>query len=206
MKGFVMKSGRRLWMFLVSLIVLVGISACGGGGGDTTPPSSTPSVKYSFWKGDIENYYSILDMNDQPLHRVVGKPYMVYQYDPLNGDILSVEFGLSEARNEYLPGVEAPIPEPFLGTDGLLYAERLGLKGPIDLLSIWKKVDDSSTEWIFSIDKGEDMWGHEILHFTRDNVSMWGEIINETAVWGGRVSDPNAFSLLHKFDSTTIDN
>ncbi|MBN2464153.1 hypothetical protein JXD38_00820 [candidate division WOR-3 bacterium] len=46
--------------------------------------------RYSFWKGTIENYYYILDMNDQRLHKVAGKPYMVMEYDPLNGYPLRV--------------------------------------------------------------------------------------------------------------------
>ena len=80
--------------------------------------------RYSFWKGDIENYYYILDMNDQKLHMVTGKPFMILEYDPINGTPIRCEFGLSEAKNEYLEGVEGAIPEPFLSASNLEYAEN----------------------------------------------------------------------------------
>jgi hypothetical protein len=35
---------------------------------------------------------------------------------------------------------------------------------------------------------------------------MDGEIINQEATWGGRVSDVKAFKLLRKFNSNTVSN
>lgn len=164
--------------------------------------------RYSFWKGDIENYYYILDMNDQKLHLVKGKPFMILEYDPINGVPLRCDFGLSEAKNEYLNGVEGAIPEPFLSASTLEYAERLNLSGSVSLLCNWTTVTTheelSAGGFEFSIDKGADMWGHEILHFTFTFDDMTGEINNEEVTWGGRVSDAKAFKLIRKFNSNTI--
>ncbi|HOK51969.1 MAG TPA: hypothetical protein PLD12_02020 [Bacteroidales bacterium] len=165
--------------------------------------------RYSFWKGDIENYYYILDMNNQPLQKVVGKPYMIMEYNPINGYPISVEFGLYDARNEYLEGVEGAIPEPFLSAGNFGYSSRLGLYGSVDLLCNWENVTSVSKlpsgDFEFYIDKGEDFSGHEIFHFTYTPDGMEGEIINSSAVWGGRVSDTKAFKLLRKFNSSTIE-
>lgn len=164
--------------------------------------------RYSFWKGDIENYYYIMDMNDQKLHIVKGKPFMVLEYEPVSGVPLRCEFGLSEARNEYLKGVAGAIPEPFLSAGTLEYAEKLNLNGSVSLLCDSKVNTNkalSSGGFEFSIDKGADMWGHEILHFTFGiDGNMAGEIINNEVSWGGRVSDVKAFKLLRKLNSNSI--
>ena len=164
--------------------------------------------RYSFWKGDIENYYYILDMNNQPLQKVVGKPYMIMEYDPTNGYPIRIEFGLYDARNEYLPGVEGAIPEPFLSASSFTYSDRLGLYGSVDLLCNWEEVSSKtklpSGDFEFTIDKGTNYFGHEIYHFTFTPDGMEGEILNSTATWGGRISDTKAFKLLRKFNSSTI--
>ncbi len=164
--------------------------------------------RYSFWKGDIENYYYILDMNDQPLQLVKGKPFMVLEYDPVSGVPVKCEFGLYEARNEYLQGAEGAIPEPFLSAGTLQYAKKLGLTGSVDLLCNWSTVSSheelSAGGFEFNIDKGANFWGHEIYHFTFTFDDMAGEIINEEVTWGGRVSDVKAFKLLRKFNSSTL--
>jgi hypothetical protein len=164
--------------------------------------------RYSFWKGEIENYYYKLDENDQRLQKVIGKPYMVMEYDPLNGYPLSVEFGLYDARTEYLPGCEGGIPEPFLAASGFRYADRLGITGSVSLRSNWMEVTSSSKlpsgDFEFEIDKGSNPFGHEVLHFTYiPDAMMDGEIINEDAIWGGRISDLKAFKLYHKFNRST---
>lgn len=163
--------------------------------------------RYSLWRGDIENWYYILDMNEQRLQKVVGKPYMIFEYDPLTGYPLQVEFGLYEARNEYLPGCEGGIPEPTLSADQLRYSRRLGITGSVVLLLNWAEVTSScklpSGDFEFFIDKGPDFFGHETLHFTYTPSAMDGEIRNGTATWGGRVSEPKAFKLLHLFNSNT---
>jgi hypothetical protein len=168
----------------------------------------TQTDRYSFWKGDIENYYYILDMNNQKFHLVKGKPFMILEYDPITGVPLRCEFGLSEARNEYLTGVEGAIPEPFLSASTLEYANKLSLSGSVVLLSNWYSVTTneelSAGGFEFSIDKGSDMWGHEILHFTFTFDDMAGEIINDEVTWGGRVSDIKAFKLIRKFNSSSV--
>jgi len=164
--------------------------------------------KYSFWKGDVDNFYYMLDMNDLPKQKVIGKPFMVIEYDPVSGIPLSCEFGLSEARNEYLPGAEGAIPEPFLSASTLTYANRLGLTGSVDLLLNWKEITTDSSlpdgGHSFDIDMGSDMYGHEIYHFTFGFDQMSGYIQNDDVSWGGRVSDTEAFKLARKFNSNTI--
>lgn len=49
------------------------------------------------------------------------------EYDPVSGVPLHCEFGLSDAKNEYLNGAEGAIPEPFLSAGTLEYAEKLNL-------------------------------------------------------------------------------
>lgn len=164
--------------------------------------------RYSFWKGDIDNYYYLLDMNNERLQLVKGKPFMVLEYDPVTNVPLRCDFGLSEARNEYLPGAEGAIPEPFLSASTLEYADRLDLTGSVSLLCNWENVTSnealSAGGFEFYIDKGSDMWGHEILHFSFTFDDMTGEIINEEVSWGGRVSDTAAFMLSRRFNSSTI--
>jgi hypothetical protein len=171
-------------------------------------PCCKKTDRYSFWKGSIENYYYRLDANDQPLQKVVGKPYMVFEYDPLNGYPISVEFGLYDARNEYLPGVELPSPEPFLAASTFRYANRLGITGSVDLLLNWRDVTSSSKlpsgDFEFTVDKGRNPFGHEVLHFTYiQDAMMDGEITNDEVTWGGRISDLKAFKLLHQFNRGT---
>lgn len=166
--------------------------------------------RYSFWKGDIENYYYILDINKQKLHLVKGKPFMIFEYDPISGVPIRCEFGLSEATNEYLDGVEGAIPEPFLYASSLEYAEKLNLSGSVSLLLGWATVTTnealSGGGLKFSVDKGANMWGHEILHFIyTPSGEMSGEINNDEVTWGGRVSDVKAFKLIRKFNSSTIE-
>mgnify|MGYP006958004759 CR=1 FL=1 len=184
----------------IIMMVMVSFSSC--------EKDEEQNDRYSFWKGDIENSYYILDMNDQKLHLVKGKPFLILEYDPITGVPFRCEFGLSEAKNEYLNGVEGAIPEPFLDASAFEYAKKLNLSGSVSLLSNWTMVTTheelSAGGFEFSIDKGADMWGHEILHFSFTFDDMTGEINNEEVTWGGRVSDLSAFKLIRKFNSNTI--
>ncbi len=185
----------------VVLLILVPFTSCEKG-------KNNPE-RYSFWKGDIVNYYYILDMNEKKLHLVKGKPFMVMEYDPLSGAPIRCEFGLSEAKNEYLPGVQGAIPEPFLYASDLEYAKKLNLTGSAALLIGWGDgvtVNEQLTAggYRFSVDKGSDLWGHEILKFTFTNEGMEGEINNATVGWGGRISDGRAFMMLRKFNSNSL--
>ncbi|MGC8823038.1 MAG: hypothetical protein ACP5PZ_00370 [Bacteroidales bacterium] len=190
----------RLAKWLFALLFLFTLSYCASDHKETD--------RYSFWKGDIENYYYILDMNNQPLQKVVGKPYMIMEYNPVNGYPIKIEFGLYDARNEYLNGVEGAIPEPFLSAGNLEYAGKLGIYGSVDLLCNWEGVTSSSKlpsgDFEFTIDKGENYFGHEIFHFTYTPDGMEGEIINSTAICCGRVSNIKAFKLLRKFNSSSV--
>jgi hypothetical protein len=133
---------------------------------------------------------------------------MILEYDPVSGVPLKCEFGLSEARNEYLPGADGAIPEPFLSASTLSYADRLELTGSVDLLLNWKKVTTDSQlpdgGHFFEIDKAADMYGQEIYHFSFGFDQMSGYIQNDNVTWGGRVSDTGSFKLVRKFNSSTI--
>ena len=195
---------QLLFSIMALMALMVSLSSC-----TTDESDEAQTDRYSFWKGEIANTYYLLDMNDQKLHMVQGKPYMVLEYDPINGTPLRCEFGLSEAKNVYLPGAEGAIPEPFLSASTFAYASKLNLTGSVSLLSNWSKVDThkalSAGGFEFFIDKGSDMWGHEIHHFTFTFDDMAGEIINNEVTWGGRVSDVKAFKLLRKFNDNKID-
>lgn len=160
--------------------------------------------RYSFWKGDISNFYYLLDFNDAKTHKVTGKPYIILEYDPVTNVPLKCEFGLSEAKNEISPDADMAIPEPFLSASTFGYAERLGLKGSVSLLCNWSVVT-SHKELSAG---GFEFWvrnsGGEEVHFTFTFDSMEGEINNPNASWSDRVSDPKAFKLLRKFNSNTI--
>lgn len=189
-----------LFLFLVLAGLLVYFSGC------TEKEEDVDPDRYSFWQGDIPNYYFCLDMNDNPLHKVNGRPYMILEYDPLTGVPLKCEFGLSDAVNEYLDGVEFPIPEPFMSSGSFLYAERLNLEGPVSLLSNWDEVSShkalSAGGFEFWINKSNG----ETLHFIFTFDGMEGEILNPDAEWAERVSDIKAFKLLRKFNSNTVAN
>ncbi|MEX1002238.1 MAG: hypothetical protein WDZ35_09010 [Crocinitomicaceae bacterium] len=194
---------RANFLFSIGIVIMmiVSLTSCKKDGEQTD--------KYSFWKGDIENHYYILDMNNQKYHLVKGKPFMVLEYDPVSNVPIRCEFGLSEAKNEYLSGAEGAIPEPFMYASDLEYAKKLELSGSVSLLCSWgteitshEELSDGGSE--FFVDKGSDMWGHEILHFNYTINGMEGEINNEEATWGGRVSDPKAFKLVKKFSSNKL--
>jgi hypothetical protein len=196
---------------LSCVFLTIFLAGCGGGGGvGGNASNQSGGRRYAFLKGDIDNFYYILDMNDKPLQKVVGKPFMVVEYDPVTGAPIRCEFGLDEARNVYLPGCEGAIPEPFMSASNLPYANRLGLKGPVDLLLNWATVTThaelSGGGYEFKVVMPENSFGQETYHFvyTFNFDGMEGEIINPTATWGGRVSDLKAFKLLKKFDSNTI--
>lgn len=159
--------------------------------------------RYSFWKGDIENYYYLLDMNDQPLHLVKGKPYMILEYDPVSGVPIKCEFGLSEAHNVYMPGAEGAIPQPFISASSFDYATRLNLLGSVDLLINWENVSSyeelSGGGYHFWINKGNTRF-----NFVMTFDAMEGEMINNQPSWGDAYSDIKAFKLLRKFNSNTI--
>lgn len=168
--------------------------------------------RYSFWRGDLDNYYYILDANDKPLHKVVGKPFMVMEYDPMTGYPIRLEFGLYQARNEYLDGAEGIIPEPFMSASALNYSKKLGITGSVSILCNWCQVTSTNKlpggDFEFWIDKGKNFFGHEVLYFTYTSPTglMDGEIRNsEDATWGARVSEQKAFKLQWRFNSSSLD-
>ncbi|MBN2464152.1 hypothetical protein JXD38_00815 [candidate division WOR-3 bacterium] len=61
-----------------------------------------------------------------------------------------------------------------------------------------------SGDFEFEIDKGSNPFGHEVMHFTFiQGAMMDGEIVNDDAIWGGRVSELKAFKLYHQFNRGT---
>lgn len=167
--------------------------------------------RYAFWQGAITNYYYTLDICGDPTGEISGKPYMVIEYDPLTGEPLSCEFGLSSAVYTGLPRPNPTIcigspPRPTLSASGLPYAERLGLTGSVDLVANWRPVTILSTlsggGYDFNVTTSIGT-----LHFEHTNGVMTGEIVDEgQAGWGDAVSQPNAFNMLHRFNSNTISN
>ncbi len=162
--------------------------------------------RYSFWKGDITNFYYTLDINDARTHKVTGKPYMILEYDPVNNQPLKCEFGLSEAKNEYLPGAEMPIPEPFLSANGFDYADRLNLTGSVSLLCSWATIDKKASLPSGDIQFEVSLSNGETYHFVYTPNMMEGEIRNPNASWSDRVSDAKAFKLTRRFNSNTVDD
>ena len=193
---------NRLISYLFAFFILAGLlvflSSC------SKDEEQATADRYAFWQGDIPNYYYCLDMNDSPMHKVKGKPFMIVEYDPETGVPIKCEFGLSEAVNEYLDGAEWPIPEPFLSSNTFQYADRLNLQGSVALLSNWEFVS-SHTELSSG---GYEFWlehnNGETLYFTFTFDGMEGEIRNPEAEWGERISDAKAFRLLRKFNSNTL--
>ena len=170
---------------------------------------SEGAQKYSFWQGAIVNKYYMLDLCGGQTGEVSGKPYMILEYDPVTGKPISCEFGLSEAVNKSLPRenfcLGAP-PQPTLSASTFAYADRLSLKGSLDLLANWYKVttysDLSGGGFEFTVQTVNGT-----LHFEKTNEGMTGEIVDEgQSGWGDAVSKSNAFNLLHKFNSNTIGN
>jgi len=162
--------------------------------------------RYSFWKGDITNFYHCLDMNGNLTHKVTGKPFMVLEYDPVTGVPLKCEFGLCEAKNEYLPGAEGAIPIPFMTAASIEYADRLNLTGSIDLLSNWATVSTHEALAAGGFEFYITQPYGATLHFSFTFNGMDGEIINPDPQWGDRVSEVKAFKMLRKFNSNTVTN
>lgn len=173
--------------------------------------SESGAQKYSFWQGAITNYYYYLDLCGGQTGQVSGKPYMILEYDPVTGKPIKCEFGLSEAVYTSLPREDpniclGAVPEPLLSASNFTYASRLSLSGSVDLLTNWASVatysDLSGGGFDFTVS-----FGSGTLHFEKTNEGMTGEVVDEgQSDWDDAVSAPNAFNLLHKFNSNTIGN
>lgn len=167
--------------------------------------------KYAFWQGAITNTYYTLDLCGGQTGEVSGKPYMILEYDPITGVPSRCEFGLSSAVYTALPRENPQIclgspPKPTLLASNFGYANRLGLTGSVDLISNWGTVTVNSTlpggGYDFTISTGNGTF-----HFEHTNGVMTGEIVDEgQSGWGDAVSALNAFNMLHKFNSNTIDD
>lgn len=196
-----MRNLNKLKIFLIMIVLFV--SGCSL----NITQEVSDKERYSFFQGDNESKYYLLDMNDQKLLVVKGRPFMVLEYDS-SGIPIRCEFGLSYAENIYLKGASGAFPEPFMSSEILRYAKKLDLKDPIDILcnfcsiTSYAIIDNYSYE--FWIDKGENSFGHEILHFIVNSTQIQGEIINEEVTWGGRVSDEMAFKLVKKFEDNNL--
>ncbi len=190
-------------LLLTYLFSLVLLSSCND--------SETGAQKYSFWQGAIENKYYFLDLCGGQTGQVTGKPYMILEYDPVSGEPIKCEFGLSEAVYTSLPRENPTIclgapPEPTLSASNFTYASRLNLSGSVDLITNWASVttysDLSGGGFDFTVSFGDGT-----LHFEKTNEGMTGEVIDAgQSDWGDAVSASNAFNMLHKFNSNTIGN
>ena len=188
-----------LFMFL---FILMDLTSC-------KKEESGGAQKYSFWQGAIANKYYLLDLCGGQTGVVTGKPYMILEYDPVTGKPIKCEFGLSEAVNTSLPRLSiclGALPEPTLSSGTFAYANRLSLKGTLDLLANWNTIttysDLSGGGFMFTVHTANGT-----LRFSKTNEGMTGEIVNEgQSDWGDAVSATNAFNLLHKFNSNTIGN
>lgn len=195
---------NRFHTLLLAFAVSMGLASCNKD--DTEAPN-----KYAFWQGAITNYYYTLDICGDPTGEISGKPYMVIEYDPVSGTPLFCEFGLSSAEYNGLPRPNPTIcigspPRPMMLASNLPYADRLSLTGSVDLVANWSDVtilsDLSGGGYDFNVATSIGAF-----HFEYNNVSMTGEIVDEgQSGWGDAVSQPNAFNMLHKFDSNTISN
>lgn len=190
---------QHLFLLLPTLLLSAFITSC--------KDNESGAQKYSFWQGAIANKYYFLDLCGGQTGQVSGKPYMILEYDPATGKPIRCEFGLSEATYTALARENPTIclaspPEPMLAASSFTYAKRLSLSGSVDLLSNWGTVtlysDLSGGGFEFTVGN---------LHFEKTNEGMTGEIIDSGQTgWGDAVSAANAFNMLHKFNSTTIDN
>lgn len=191
-------------LFFMFLFILINLTSC-------EKDESEGAQKYSFWQGAIANKYYFLDLCGGQTGEVSGKPYMILEYDPVTGKPNRCEFGLSEAVNKSLPREDptyclGAMPEPTLSASTFDYADRLSLKGSVDLIANWKTVTTyselSGGGFEFTVSTG-----HGTLHFEKTNEGMTGEIVDEgQSDWDDAVSASNAFNLLHKFNSNTIGN
>jgi len=119
---------------LLSVLLVVSLTACGGGGG---------AEGYQYWKGDIPNSYYLLNIYGERARKVTGKPFMVLTYDRISLEITDCEFGLSEVTQEAIPNPSnfpAP-PEPTLDANTIYFHEKLDLKSPVALLVCWNNVN-----------------------------------------------------------------
>jgi hypothetical protein len=195
---------RTQLTIILSLCMVMGLSSC-------DKEETAGSDKYAFWQGAITNRYYTLDICGDPTGEIAGKPYMVLEYDPVSGEPISCEFGLSSAVFTALPRPNPTIclgspPQPTMLASGLSYADRLSLTGSVDLMANWRPVtilsDLSGGGYDFNVTTSIGT-----LHFEHTNGVMTGEIVDEGQTgWGDAVSEPNAFNLLHKFNSNTISN
>lgn len=186
------------------LLIITALSSC------KKEENQAPD-KYAFWQGSITNRYYKLDLCGGQTGEVSGKPYMIIEYDPITGVPKTCEFGLSSSVYTGLPRENPEFclgspPEPTLLASNFSYASRLGLTGSVDLISNWGVVTVNSTltggGYDFTVTTGNGKF-----HFEHTNGVMTGEIVDEgQSGWGDAVSAPNAFNMLHKFNSNTIDN
>lgn len=191
---------KRYFYYL--LLCLTGLTSC-------QKDESDGPDKYAFWQGAIINKYYLLDLCGGQTGEISGKPYMILEYDPITGVPQYCEFGLSSSVYTSLPRENPMIclgspPQPTLLASNFSYASRLGLTGSVDLISNWGVVTVNSTltggGYDFTVSTGNGTY-----HFEHTNGVMTGEIVDEGQTgWGDAVSAPNAFNMLHKFNSNTI--
>jgi hypothetical protein len=172
-----------------------------------TCTTTTGTVGYQYWKGDIPNSYYTLNFYGERARKVTGKPFMVLTYDKITLQIIDCEFGLSEVTQVAItnPSNSPAAPEPTLDAGSIDYQTKLNLKSPVDLIVGWRSKSSINNGSLngsptFSFNTGSSPGGvghNELWSFSNNNVSMWGDVKNiDTTYYLGRDSDSKAFSLL----------
>lgn len=156
--------------------------------------------RYEYWKGDIPNTYYCLNMWGERALKVTGKPFMCVKYNPVNHEILDIEFGLSEVVQEHLPtpSGDPAAPEPTLAAENISYYKKLNLKSPVVLLLNWPvaTANGAITNGVQSF-KVQHTMPREEYNFIYTSLQMEGDVKNlDDATFLGRESEINAFKLL----------
>lgn len=182
--------------------------------GQTSPPNnSTPiddggAVGYSYWKGPTPGSYYVLNINGQRAMKVTGKPYMVLAYDKISGDIIDLEFGLSEVTIERVPNPSdmGAITPPTVDANWVDFYEKLDLKSPVDTAVTYSSHSEitygpGTFSFRSNQSAGFGPWSEE-WSFSYDANKMVGGVKNIADIGNnlifGRDSETEAFKLTKK--------
>lgn len=178
----------------------------------TTPTEGGGAAGYSYWKGPIPGSYYVLNIDGIRATKVTGKPWMVLEYDKISGDIIDLEFGLSEVTIERVSNLSAITP-PMVEASWVDFAEKLGLKGPVDMIVTWNNYSISAVSHsgitygpgTFSFRNGSSVNRYqEEWTFTYSKVADFNRMVGgvknivdiENDIIFGRDSEPQAFQLM----------
>lgn len=165
--------------------------------------------RFSFWKGDFSITITQRGLFGNDCVELTGKPFMIYEYDPINGHPLTMTFGLYQynVSTETIDGCVMTAPLSTVLVDSEYdYVNRLELDGQVTEIYSWVPVETNEE---FSFGLGE-LWYFDAhnskIYFTFNNVSAAGEITNESGDSESYTTDLNEIIMLHQFNSNTIGN